>query len=746
MKLNKMNFRLRELTNCVALATIVTLLVWVIFKLWLKDFGIPFFYNSDGIGALLTIKNISEGGDLWNFINLNAPHQIPVLLVDFILPAIVIKIISLFTNNIGIIANLFWLLTYVFTACITYLFLRRCRCHPVISCMGGIIYAFLPYHYFRTVHFWLMGCYVIPLGLWIIVDILEGQLDSFKCVERSGKPPLISKQILKLVFFAMIIGLNGIYYAVFTLIFMWIAILIKSIQKHTFRDIIHGVILTSAMLLPIIIFFIVPLLIYGATEANSLVEARTVYQMNFFSLQPFLMFLPIPEHRINSISNFTATIYDELSISGEGYMVNLGLVMVLGLIASLIYVFVYKKTTTKEARLIVDMGKMNIAAILIASTGGLSLFIGIFFTTVVRCFNRIIVFIALFSITCFCLVTQLIFTKLKIKRKKIALVLLCGIITIVAILDQTTSAFATYTVYNINERKYERTYDENAAEYKALEQYVEKVEENLNEGDMILQLPLISDRNQFDQAKLAVVSDKVKWSSTVTDNKQQAWLNNLSKLDNKNIIKVCLIMGFSGILLDKDCYATETDFERDRKEIQDYLQNSPVVSESDTLYYYSLSNTDMLKNVQENAWNAYKEALENVLYGNANILGLQDLNYNGDMDFTKDIVAKNTLQFGPYIDLNEGTYIISILGTNLNDAEVSCTSNSGQEKLSLNILTQNENIIQYSINLQEFKEDVEFLLKNDKEDLKIFLYAYHQTDDVDEDMDNFNLLKDLISE
>lgn len=111
-----------------------------------------------------------EGEGIWHRSYWSAPMEEDNYMVDYILPLIIIRVIILFVKDAAVVINIFWILTYILTAITTYLFLRKLGIRYSIAVFGSIIYNFLPYHYMRIEHFWLCGCYIIPLCLWLIMD------------------------------------------------------------------------------------------------------------------------------------------------------------------------------------------------------------------------------------------------------------------------------------------------------------------------------------------------------------------------------------------------------------------------------------------------------------------------------------------------------------------------------------------------------------------------------------------------
>lgn len=705
----------KKIINILILNCITFISLFLIYQLWNKDFSIPFFFDQDGVGALLTIKNMADGESVWHLGNMNAPHFQSSYLVDFILQGVIIRILTFFTKNVGIIANVYWVLTYILTSITTYMLLSKCKCNVAISMVGAIAYSFLPYHYYRTGHFWLMGCYMIPIGTMLVIELINIK-----------KEELSWKKIVKYTAVGLLFGASGLYYSLFLVIFLLYSIITNFLLTKNKSIFLVGILIMMCLLLPVFVFMGIPAIFHFTTEARDLNEARGLYQMVYFALFPIIMLLPIPEHRIDAISKLTENMYNELGISGENFTAHLGVFMAIGFILSIVWVLFYQKNKKKKYDdIILTMGKFNIMALVISTVGGFCLLIGIFLTSSVRCFNRISIFIALFSDVVVCLLLQYLYERIKIrlKYKKIILIVGSVFLIIFCLLDQTTSAFARFSAYDISTRQYVRSYETNEKEYSELQTYISKIEQNISDDTMVLQLPLVSSSSQFYQARLAVFSQKIQWSSSVTNNSNQVWLSGLSNSDIYRILDIAVLYGFKGILVDKKCYENEELFFKEKDELTDVLDIEPIVNVTGDLYYFSLDNfyNSFVKKYDDIDVEKLTSLIDNTL------LDDQWINFtnqvymkNGEDDYQ----VKNTIQYGPYVTLDEGDYNIQIIGTNLNDTKISCTCQKGKKSLEIANLNISENCITYTIHISKKIEDVEFLAINEDHDMNTFLYSY----------------------
>jgi len=86
------------------------------------------------------------------------------------------KLLSLGTRNPYRVINYFYLLTYFLTTLTALFAVRRFGVAPLPGVVAALLYAFLPYHFYRGVnHLLLSGYYMIPLIAIVILWLYLGK-------------------------------------------------------------------------------------------------------------------------------------------------------------------------------------------------------------------------------------------------------------------------------------------------------------------------------------------------------------------------------------------------------------------------------------------------------------------------------------------------------------------------------------------------------------------------------------------
>lgn len=691
------------------LACMVSLVtLFCVYSLGTKNWSVPIIFSNDGTGGIFAIKNICDGDGFFHFASLSAPFGEYNYTEDFIFPLLVVYVISIFTKDVGLISNLFWIATYVITAITAYFFIRKLRLSSYTAIMGAVIYNFLPYHYFRLEHFWLFGCYAIPLAGWVIVDMWQlGQRNDFEDWQLNKW-----KHLLIDFAFCLIIGLNGMYYSVFSIFLLAFSMIVAKFYEKNWK-------LMLALIAEIIIIF-VPAAIFtigldkwlGINQSGFTASVRPISELELYGLRLFIMFLPIPGHRIERFSTFTEQCYKLLNVYTENYTEHLGLLMSIGCVISLIAVF-----ADSNNNFLKKLGLMNVFIMLFATIGGFDLFIGFFVSSAIRCYNRMSIFIALFSIGAFCITLEYLFEKIRIISKNLE-ILICIGFCLLGVWDQTSPMFAEYSTYDLSEG-YQYSYTEIGEQYFSYEEYFNKIESQISANSNVYIMPneIVDDSTRAFRMKLYVTAETLNWSYSTLRSQYSRWMTEAENQEQSVFLETLAIMNFNGILIDKNAYASDETFKKTLKYIQEETSAKPIISDDNLLFFFDLEDYfGKIRDAYGEELPKAQDAIQDMINGSYQYYSIDNFytSNGGKILSEKAEVGAGDIFFGPYTSLKKGYYKIRVCGENLEKIEVGVTTDGGNNNVEINNVVNTGNCVEYTFELKENAENVEFLAKSEE--------------------------------
>lgn len=528
-------------------------IILLYFYLRNNDLTIPFTYVGDSALNLVEIKGTIEHG--WYLFNPSMGAPYGQYMQDFtqsdIFSFLIIKSFALFTNNPGLIMNLFYLLTYPLTVLTSLYVMRNIKLSAPISILGSLLYTFLPYHYLRgELHLFLAAYYVIPLIILVIFWIWDDEWNK-------------KKYIISILIMA-IVASSGIYYAFFACLFMALVGLIQ-LYNHKKVKYLYPSLILIATILVVGVINVSPTLIYNMTHgSNAMVAQRSYIESEIYGLKLTNLLLPVDGHNNLMLRNFKALYNAAAPLTNENSIASLGVIGSIGFIVLTLSLFIKHTNET-----IKKLSILNICSFILASIGGVGTFIAILFIPSIRGYNRISVFIAYFSILGICIIID----KIKIKYKYvIALALL-----VIGLYDQVGINFKIQNDYTLSL-------------YTIDEHFTQDIENIVPVNSMIFQLPYmpfpengpINNMADYDQARPYIHSNTLKWSYGAMKGREgDAKIKALAEMPVDEMIKELKNNGYAGIYLDRNGFI-DKNIENQLTEIL----GLPIENENKTSIFY----------------------------------------------------------------------------------------------------------------------------------------------------------------
>lgn len=706
----------KEIAYCILSGIIAIVLICIVWKIWNYDLNVPFNYSGDVIGILETIQTFVHGESLWNVSGMGAPFgsNRMHLLFDGSLHYMFLWVLAKLTGSVGYTINIYYILTFAFSAMCTYYMLRKLNVSRLSSMVGGIIYAFIPGHIMRgEAHIFVGSCYLLPLAILGIIYFIRGDFCKKEFGRRKLKGLEVIKSIDKKMLFSILsfIGVTclSLYYGVFIVIILSFAVLYVAIIQKQWRHVVYYLTTCISMVLSMVLIFL-PQYISLWTDPEYVPisdGSRVMMDTEVYGLKLAQLILPITNHRISKFAEIRE-IYDTgFPLVNENGLATLGLIMSIGFLIGIFTVFFNKGKET----LVVLCGKINLFIFSVAVVGGIGSIIGMI-TYSIRCFNRFSYFIGGFAIIVSMLLFDEIWNRLKrlsFKQKNLLKIFISVALIFMAVFDQTSadSAYAKEDALK------------HASVYYNDAQFVSNIENYEGENAKVLVLPIsfgmsgavgltsAGQRNSYDTYFMYLHTQTSDWSvAALPGEKSDQWLESVSYNKEENILKIASAMGFSGVALFYEGYP-EDELEKVLIKLESCLGKALFENENETWCYFSMKefNEELKSDYTEEEWNEIKEVSKDIK--KITISG-QKLYYT--LNDEDGRLLKNSTQYGPYISLTPGEYQVVVRGNNLEKLEFECVSN--EQAFEIKNIKKSDDMVEYEIKVEQAVSGVEFKTYN----------------------------------
>ena len=172
----------KDVMAVLAVTFLVTMWLFYFWDLQNMDWNVPISYAyGDDMSLLQSIRMVQDTG--WNMgtDRISATDVYYCNSNEFIAglhnaDIFMIRIFSLFTDNVGVIANLMMLSIFYLVAYVTYIVMRLLNIKRWVSVGGSVIFAFLPFMFMRVInHTQLASYYFVPLAVLMAIWVYEDE-------------------------------------------------------------------------------------------------------------------------------------------------------------------------------------------------------------------------------------------------------------------------------------------------------------------------------------------------------------------------------------------------------------------------------------------------------------------------------------------------------------------------------------------------------------------------------------------
>ena len=522
-------------------------------RLWELHPRVPVQVGGDSYLTMIGVKNTVERGWWTGNSQMGAPFGQD--LADWpspgdILHYFAIKVMALFTDDVGLIVNAFWMVTFPTIALACYIACRGLRVTRVNAVAISLLYAFLPFHFLRGIaHMFLSSYFVVPLVCMLVIRQL-GDEPLLRVAPGAGSLPrrLLHRGNVAGVVIALLIATTGLYYAVFAAMLLAFAGVVRAARDRRLGELALPAALCALIGFTIVLQMLPTLLHQRANGVNDEAIERSFAGIESFSMKISYLVLPTPGHRIGWFASLRETAGNS-PISGEGTEA-LGLIGATGFLTLLVFAVMAIAGRTVLARSATTyraLAACTLAIIFVAEVGGFSSVIGAFGIEEIRAWNRISVFVAFFSLVAAALLVEAVLARKP--RRAFVPVVVAAALVVVGLLDQVSP-------------KFEPRYDDIAAVWNDDQRFVDNIADTVGPDASVFQLPLarfpeqgpLFDMADYEHAVGYLHSDTLHWSYGGMKGREARWQQKLAGLSIDDMLRDVAIAGFDGLYVDRRGY------------------------------------------------------------------------------------------------------------------------------------------------------------------------------------------------
>lgn len=539
----------------------------LVLRLWDGSLRVPLTLGSeDAVSVLIYMKTTLE--QLWPIHNplLGAPFGQD--LQDYPLgdPAQIVltKAIGLFSNDVALVTNLFFLLTFPLAAMSAVWAFRRlgCATWPAVVC--AILFALAPYHFLRGEdHLMIAAYYAVPFSCFLIVRQLAGDMPGMRTT----------------VVLSLAIGLAFTYYLVFTLILLGFGVLVSIVARR--RDAVRQGVVALAVIAVVAGVAHMPTWVYDQQHgSNPVVELlRGPDQSERFSLKLTRLILPVEGHRAAPLADLTANTQQRAPSQLQE-----GPTQALGLAAALAFLWLLWVALSGLIRppsgLAADVHVRATAVATLATTllgvvGGFSLVIAYGVSPLIRSWSRLSILLSFFALL---VVARVLERGVAAMRARGVMPLLAAaalaLVAVVGVLDQTTTKMVP-------------PYEDLATAWHSDQAFATQAAARLPEGSMVFQMPYAPfPETTYQNARPYLHTQRLRWTFGAMAGRPADWTEAIELKPIATQARLAAAAGAAALHLNKGQYPDGGRAEA--RALQKLLGPPVVVSPSGAEQLYDL--------------------------------------------------------------------------------------------------------------------------------------------------------------
>ena len=519
------------------------------FRLHHADLTVPLCpVYGDSAALLSLVTAIHESGWPWLIDRVGAPGVAERY--DYPLPEhahyLALRALVRLTGHPFLAFNLWCLLSYPLTAVCTFGVFRAVGVSRPVGFALAAVYTFLPYHAGRVfTHTMLAYYHTVPLVLLPTLWIVQGRLPFFGPVDADGRRrwSLVNATTGWTVLLMGLVAVTSPYYAFFACFFLLVAGLYRGLSEKSWRPPVSGA-GAAAVLTAVGFACALPFALEQREHgANPAVAQRNANEADVYCLKVTELVLPSGDHRLRTLGHVTR-LYNAQSLH-----VNENRDSVLGAVGAVGFVLLLGRLLVARGgpTLLGGLAVLNVSAVVLGSAGGLGGLFNYLVFPQIRCYNRVCVFIACWSL----LAVGLLLDRWLAGGRRRRAWLVAGALLAFGVWDLTTTRQAPrHSAFQ--------------ARHHAWSGFVCRMEQAMPPGGMVFQLPAASYpeagviHQMPDYAHLAchAYSKTLRWSYGTNRNRRwDCWHQHVAGLPPADMVRALALADFAGVYVDRRGFA-----------------------------------------------------------------------------------------------------------------------------------------------------------------------------------------------
>jgi hypothetical protein len=514
-----------------------------------QDLRAPFYYDLDALLYLPLVKTTLEHGHHWRNDRMGAPgvqelHDFPI--IDY-LHFGMLRLLGVFIPDMLLVYNLYNLLTYPLTVLTGMWVMRWLKLSLPAAAVGGLLYAFLPYHQERyQYHYFLAAYWVVPLSLVPALAICRGDLPFFaRRPDGTYRRKLFSLRSLGYVALGVMVASAGAYYAFFACAAYSFAGLYGWLVFRTWR----GAASAALVIAPVVatgVAYHLPTFLYQREYRVNPITQRFPEEAETYGLKLAHLLLPANDHNLTLFARIRMQYSSEGRPADGESAGSLGVVGGAGLVGLVALAVLPHRRRWPEGSLV----GLTLFLLLLATVGGFGSVFNLLVTPQIRAYNRISVFVGFLCLfAAMWWLDRFLLTRTSRRMQRLRYPIWAAVF-LVGFLDQTPYSWFKPKVITV--------IDKHAERFRADKRFFAKVEAAAP-GARVFCLPYIPfpesppahKMEAYEHARGYLMTDTLSWSfGAVKGREADAWQREVSNSPPDELLRRVAAGGFDGLFID----------------------------------------------------------------------------------------------------------------------------------------------------------------------------------------------------